>query len=140
MNDQTSCYDAAAEAARREYPVIVELPLPSPKLSPNRKPAHWSTLSTARKKARSDGYIATVKARIDCQHQTAFTKCEAHPTFYFRTNRRRDGDNFAAMLKPYFDGMVDAGLVVNDSGITHMPPKFEIDKASPRVEILVRPL
>lgn len=123
-----------------EYPVVVVLPLPSSKLSPNGQHGHWSSLSKARKKARSDGYIATLKARIDCQHVKPFVKCEAHATFYFRTNRRRDGDNYAAMLKPYWDGMVDAGLVVNDSGIRHMPVKFEVDKKQPRVQILIRPI
>jgi hypothetical protein len=124
----------------KELPVIVTLPLPSPKLSPNKKPAHWSVTASARKKARSDGYLATVKARFDCQHVKAFKECQAYPTFFCRTKRRRDGDNAQAMLKPYYDGMVDAGLIIDDQFICHMPPKFSVDKANPRVEILVRSL
>jgi Holliday junction resolvase RusA-like endonuclease len=122
-----------------DYPVIVTLPLPDPGLSPNGRSV-WQKKARLLKRARSDGYLATVKARIDCQHRRAFIKCEAHPTFYVRDKRRRDGDNAQAMLKPYYDGMVDAGLLWDDKDMVHMPVKFEIDKANPRVEILVRPL
>jgi Holliday junction resolvase RusA-like endonuclease len=59
--------------------------------------------------------------------------------FYFKVNRRRDADNLAAMLKPYWDGLADAGIIKNDSGFTHMPVIVKIDKKNPRVELHVAP-
>lgn len=122
---------------QREYPVIVTLPLPSRDLSPNAR-GHWGKKARAAKKARNDGYLATVAARIDCQHKTPFKTAEAHTTFYVRDNRRRDADNLLASLKPSFDSMVDAGLLVDDCGLVHMPMTIAVDKLRPRVEILIR--
>ena len=42
-----------------------------------------------------------------------------------------------AMLKSAFDGMVDAGLMVNDSGLDHKRATFAVDAARPRVEITI---
>lgn len=58
-------------------------------------------------------------------------------TFYHKDKRRRDGDNLLAMLKPVWDGMVDAGVFVDDSGLTHLPVVKLVDKDNPRVEITV---
>jgi len=60
-------------------------------------------------------------------------------TFYHATNRRRDADNAMASLKPYYDGIVDSGLLPDDSP-QHMvrpEPKFKLDKEHPRVELLI---
>ena len=59
--------------------------------------------------------------------------------FYHKTNRRRDGANYNAMLKGAFDGIVDAGIAVDDDHKhwTTLPPEFHIDKEFPRVEITV---
>lgn len=120
-------------------PVLVTLPLPHPSLSPNARPHHM-TKARLKKKARNDGYLAGVKARIDCQHEQPFELAEAHATFYVRTNRNRDGDNALASLKASFDGLADAGIFRNDSGLRHYPVKFEVDKKNPRVELLIRPI
>jgi len=57
--------------------------------------------------------------------------------FFFKTRRRRDRDNLLASLKPAFDGLADAGLVVDDSGLIHMPVEQHIDRTDPRVELVV---
>ncbi|NLX97583.1 MAG: RusA family crossover junction endodeoxyribonuclease [Rhodopirellula sp.] len=61
----------------------------------------------------------------------------AQATFYHATNHRRDADNLLASLKAAFDGIASAGVVANDSGITHMPVVRLIDKKLPRVEIRI---
>jgi len=64
---------------------------------------------------------------------------EVKPTYYHKDKRRRDEDNFQGMLKATYDGLVDAGLVSDDDSL-HMHkhvPRFELDKANPRVELLV---
>jgi len=57
--------------------------------------------------------------------------------FFFKTRRRRDRDNLLASLKAAFDGLADAGLVADDSGLIHMPVEQYIDRADPRVELVV---
>ena len=63
-------------------------------------------------------------------------------TFYHKDKRRRDGVNFNAMLKPAQDGIVDAGLVIDDDSEswTTQPPIFKMDKSYPRVEIKIERL
>lgn len=48
-----------------------------------------------------------------------------------------DDDNALASLKAAFDGMQDAGLVVDDRGIRHLSPIWVRDIKNPRVEIEV---
>jgi hypothetical protein len=59
--------------------------------------------------------------------------------FFFSVNRRRDGVNHNQMLKPAQDGVVDAGLIVDDDHehLTTLPPKFGYSKRNPRVEITI---
>lgn len=63
-----------------------------------------------------------------------------HTTFYFAQRRKRDRDNFSAMLKSARDGIVDAGLLVDDSGLIQHPVTFKIDREHPRVEMEIRRL
>jgi Holliday junction resolvase RusA-like endonuclease len=38
-------------------------------------------------------------------------------------------------LKAAFDGLADAGLIADDSGLTHLPVIVKVDKLNPRVEL-----
>jgi Holliday junction resolvase RusA-like endonuclease len=55
--------------------------------------------------------------------------------FFFATTRRRDSDNLLASCKAIFDGLVDAGVFTDDSGLTHLPATQAKDAKNPRVEI-----
>ena len=60
-------------------------------------------------------------------------------TFYRPGKRakRMDDDNAIASLKGVLDGLQDAGVIVNDSGLTHLPPVQLIgDEASERKLVL----
>jgi Holliday junction resolvase RusA-like endonuclease len=61
----------------------------------------------------------------------------AQVTFYAPDRRRRDGDGILASLKATFDGIADAGVIVDDSGFIHHPVLMEHDPANPRVEIRI---
>jgi len=66
-----------------------------------------------------------------------WNKAEGRAVFFHKQDRHRDGPNYNAMLKPAIDGIVDAGVIVDDD-YRHFelnPPKFRIDKLYPRVEI-----
>lgn len=65
-------------------------------------------------------------------------EAEVQCTFHHARNARRDRDNLLSSMKAAFDGLVDGGLLDDDSGITHLPVQTKIDKAAPRVEITVR--
>jgi hypothetical protein len=62
--------------------------------------------------------------------------------FYHKTKRRRDDVNHLAMLKPAYDGIVDAGILVDDDSehLKTLTPEFSIDKKHPRVEIEIERL
>jgi len=59
-------------------------------------------------------------------------------TFYYATRRRRDDVNALAMLKSAYDGIVDAGLLIDDDSthLTTLPARFEVDRAWPRVALV----
>ena len=55
--------------------------------------------------------------------------------WYHRTWMRPDRDNALRMLKSTWDGMEEAGLLLNDKYLTPNPVEFEEDKERPRVVI-----
>lgn len=60
-------------------------------------------------------------------------------TFYARVARRRDPDNALALLKPYIDGIVQAGLLADDDAgcVEYAPIVFAVDRNNPRVELRI---
>lgn len=140
--------------------VTVTLPLPPKALSLNaRSRSHWPRTNATKQYRRAAADAGTV-AR--CQHAGPsepfpWRRATIQPVFYVRDRRglARDGDGAAASLKPAIDGLqVDrsgvekgrivskpgAGIVENDHGVTLLPPVFEVDKAEPRVELVITPI
>ncbi len=120
--------------------VKVTLPLPHRALSPNAR-VHWREKATATKAYRA---LASTSGREQIigqanagRHEWRWKSATAQATFFHTQNRRRDRDNLLASLKAAFDGIADAGIVADDSGITHLPVQCKIDKDSPRVEITI---
>lgn len=66
-------------------------------------------------------------------------KCLVHAEFYYKTNRGRDIDNAIGSLKAVYDGLVDAGVVKDDTPdmMVRDMPRLNVDKKHPRVEITV---
>lgn len=115
------------------------LPLPPACLSPNRPPG--SRGSRMRKAAASKRYRrlareATAAQRID---SGPWQRATVQAAFFHAQARRRDDVNHLAMLKPAYDGIVDAGLLVDDDSehLTTLPARFAVDREYPRVELLV---
>jgi Holliday junction resolvase RusA-like endonuclease len=68
-----------------------------------------------------------------------WAKCSVHAKFYFKDKRGRDIDNLIGALKSTYDGLVDAGIVPDDTPeymVRDMPEVF-IDRQHPRVEITI---
>ncbi len=110
----------------------ITLPLPHPDLSPNAR-VHHMAKARAVKSHRGFAYMIA-------RHHIGSLKLSAatvQATFFFKAKRRRDPDNLLSSLKAAFDGMVDAGVFVDDCGLTHLPVQQRIDKENPRVEITI---
>ena len=58
-------------------------------------------------------------------------KASLRITYVFPQRRRRDPDNFAAMGKWIADGLVDAGVILDDSAetLTVLPVRLRVDRA-----------
>ncbi|MBN2582551.1 MAG: RusA family crossover junction endodeoxyribonuclease [Planctomycetes bacterium] len=125
------------EAETKVFPgepktLVFVLPLPPRELSPNARPHHMAKARAVRK------YRLWAWAEARSQNvRPGWAEAKAQATFHFTSNRRRDRDNLLASLKPAFDGLVDAGVLADDSGLTHLPVRIELDANEPRVEICI---
>jgi crossover junction endodeoxyribonuclease RusA len=99
--------------------VTIYLPLPPESLKPNAR-VHWRTKAKATK-----FYRETARWAAHAPHPAAWKSAEIQAHFRFKQDRRRDRDNLLASLKAAFDGLVDARLLADDSGLTHLPVTFE---------------
>lgn len=113
--------------------IHLAIALPPAELSPNAR-AHWGAKAKATKAYRDQAYMETILAG---GRDRKWSKAEAEAVFYWPDHRRRDLGNADASLKAAWDGMVDAGLLVDDRAevLSHLPSKFRISKDRPRVEI-----
>ena len=115
------------------------LPLPNRILSPNCPPGSIGgriKKASAAKRLRNEARIAANAEGIETG---PWPLVSVLATFYHKTERRRDDVNSLAMLKAAYDGIVDSGAIVDDDSrhLKTLTPIFKIDKAFPRVEILV---
>jgi len=95
------------------------LPPLAKELSPNCR-CHWAEKAKAVKQARKTAYILCLVALVG-RHKPRWREAVEETTFIFATKHRCDADNLAASLKSYFDGFVDAGLLLDDDKLTHLP-------------------
>jgi Holliday junction resolvase RusA-like endonuclease len=116
--------------------ITLILPLPPSKLNPNIR-VHWAEKSRAVKTYRNIALFEAKKFLFDYDSPPLWAKAVVSCEAFFSHIRNRDEDNFQASMKAAFDGLADAGIVINDSGFTHMPPVFSHDKKKPRVEITI---
>ena len=74
---------------------------------------HWRTKAKIRKAWRMEGRLhgsEALGARGDFIDPAIITF-----EFVYKMSRRRDIDNYVAAMKPFIDGLVDSGLLVDDS-------------------------
>ena len=88
-----------------------------PPLSENDRWKHWGQKAQAIKDVR---YLTAMKAR----HIPPLGRCDVSLIWYVNDKRRRDAENPVSTLKAMCDGLVDAGLVTDDTPdlmVKHMP-------------------
>lgn len=107
--------------------LLIVLGMPHKALSPNAR-AHWAAKSKQVKHARIEAKFSAISAmnRAGCKN-FPLASATVKATFHFKTNRRRDRDNLQGSLKAVFDGLADAGMVVNDSQFTPLPCEIRVD-------------
>ena len=113
--------------------ITISVALPGPELSPNAR-KHWRAVAPAKRVARD---MARLKARMALSgaEPPRWKAAKASVVFYWPNRRKHDPDNAMASLKATWDGLQDAGIVENDSGIWPERPVFSVDPSNPRVVI-----
>ena len=104
--------------------VIIILPLPAKVLQPN------CTVGTI-------GGREAVEA--ECIETLPWLNVTIGATFFYPNKRRRDQDNAMGSLKAAYDGIVDAGLVIDDDyeHMNRLSPTFALDLIYPRVMLTI---
>jgi hypothetical protein len=94
--------------------MVIEIPfLPPGEMSPNWR-GHWSAQSPAAAEFRRAAWLCCVNRRNLARQWVPFSRPVMNLTFIFGIERRRDEDNMRTRFKPGLDGIVDAGLLVDD--------------------------
>jgi len=114
--------------------ITITLPLPDKSLSPNAR-VHWAKKSKAVKAYREAAKWAAFMATRPTPPKWKNATYKA--VFYWPNARRRDADNAVASIKAALDGIADAGVVINDSGLWPERPEFHTDTENPRLEITI---
>ena len=113
--------------------VTIEIPWPGKYNDPNSRPPHWSM--EARDKA-----LARTAARRACwatgKNGKLWKRARVCVTAYHKTKRFRDPQNIIAMLKATIDGVEDAGVLLDDTGLEWGPVTRLKDKDNPRVVLV----
>lgn len=114
----------------------VTLPLPPDVLHPNARTRNYRYRAAMVKKARDESRFLAGRA---WNGRSPLPAATVKATFYMP--RRRDGDGLNSWLKPYLDGLADAGIVANDSAFTLLPPSQVTGKdAGRKVVLRIEPL
>ena len=119
-----------------EGQITVTLPLPSRALHAHTK-GHWRTKAGPTQAARE---MAAHSAR-QLRPPVPFEAVTVSLCFFWPDNRRRDTLNSVQGIKPYIDGLIDAGLMADDRWQVMSIGRIvsSIDRDNPRVDITVAP-
>jgi len=122
--------------------VTISLPLPSPKLHAHAKGGHWSKKSRATKTARALAFAEALAERGSVAYEEfegTYEFAILSIDFYYPDMILRDILNSVQGLKPYIDGLADAGIIENDDWL-HMSIgyiKAHLDRDDPRVVLTI---
>lgn len=103
--------------------IIITLPVPSKRLHPNDRSV-WQARLKPKANARCIARIVGCVQRPD----EPFDAPACRIVWKVNTKRRRDTDNLVAWCKAYTDGLTDAGIWLDDSRVTWVPPVIQYEK------------
>lgn len=116
----------------------IRLPWPAPPASANDRD-HWRVKARKVAEIREAGYVAA-QAAVGIETSTA-TRFEVGLTYVPRARRRRDPDNLVTpLMKALVDGVVDSGLVPDDTAayILRTFPVIAEPDGDPRLLLVIR--
>ena len=116
------------------------LPLPPKELSPNHTVGSLGMRMAKAEVIKLYRSVVCEEAQIwraENEHTFPWREATIQLTFFKPTKRRSDPDNMLASCKCYFDGLRDAGILLDDDRITHLPVLQDKDKDNPRLEMLI---
>ena len=100
--------------------ITIRLAWPPRELSPNFRSKSWYAKAAAARMYRQACYV-DARAAKDCKTEYPLkAPVEALVMFYVTRGRGPDNDNASAMLKAGWDGICDAGILVNDRDIASL--------------------
>lgn len=103
------------EATSPASSLLISLPLPPVEITPNGR-VIWQVRMGIVKRCRRLAERRGINARIAAQLESPLRPLvQADLLFVFKTSRRHDEDNLVGGLKPYFDGLVDAHVLLDDA-------------------------
>ena len=120
--------------------ITLVLPLPPRELSPNRAKRGRTTGADRQRRRLARVYRHQVQliAREACGGLgPRWPAAVLWPFWVMADRRRRDRDNAAASFKSGLDGLVDAGLLADDQHVLPMPIRWRLDRAAPRLVLVV---
>lgn len=116
--------------------IKITLDLPPKELHPNGR-THWRA-----KNEKRASYLEHVveETQVQCKEyefSKSLRSASIQGIFYRKSSHKSDSDNLNAWLKYAIDGLVHAGLLINDDRVTLLPPIELVDKKWPRVTLLI---
>lgn len=131
----------ANDLKRPSRSVTIEV-MPDARLSKNRlRSTHWQTLSKLSKKAREDAFILALVEKPDDWETPARATVEITQ---YHARIPLDYEGLACQAAAYLDGMVDAGILLDDS--PNVVTRYEMSHqkvktvAESRITITVKPV
>ncbi len=128
---------SAATVTAKPRSVTITLDLPARELSPNYTVGSRGGRLGKAAKIKKYRLAAGLLSRAASVPGMPWPDATVQATFYVKTKQRRDKDNLLSALKAAFDGLADGGVVTDDASFTYLPVRVEVDKAQPRVVLVV---
>lgn len=118
------------------YTLTVDARKP-PMTSNEMRRAHYRAIAKAKKEAAEP-----VACLVKAQNIPLLDRVDVTVTWFAPDARRRDSDSLGPYMKAVCDALVGAGALRDDDSryVRQTAMRVEIDRANPRIEILIEPV
>lgn len=122
---------------KESFKFILTGTLPDLNAELNAAKTHWSIYSRHKKKWTND-----VAWQVKAQIRNIIDKPIKLSIKYYLNNQKKDPDNIVFAKKYILDGMVNSGILPNDTlqWIKGFSEDFELDRSNPRIEVTIKPI
>ncbi len=119
--------------------IKITLPLPAKVLSPNCPVGSIGGMYAKAAAVKRYRRLAREAVEAEGIESGPWGHATVGATFHYKIKRRRDQDNAMASLKAAYDGLVDAGLIIDDDfeHLERLAPRFLVDGTHPRVTLVI---